>query len=81
MSKDRGVKPDASSPNARIGRRGLLGGAIAAVSLGLAHIGTRTVAAHARPKASGASTTRCAQCGSQDHAMLSQDCPASPGVL
>ena len=36
---------------------------------------------HARPAASGTSTTRCAQCGSREHTMLDPNCALAPRVL
>ncbi len=35
----------------------------------------------ARPGPDGTSATRCAQCGSPDHTMLSPLCPLAPKVL
>ncbi|GIU96200.1 MAG: hypothetical protein KatS3mg013_0003 [Actinomycetota bacterium] len=63
-------------------RRGFLAGALVlpAVFLGTrALAGLRRAARRLRPRADGRSTTRCAVCGSTDHAMLR--CPRSPEVV
>lgn len=65
----------------RPSRRGLLIGllAVPAAALGGRVMGVFTTAAsRLRPRASGRSTTRCAQCGAAGHTMLDPSCPAAP---
>lgn len=68
-------------PSPALSRRRLLGwvlAAPAAVTTGViaAQVGRR--AALLRPAAAGTSASRCGQCGSRDHTMLSAACPAAP---
>ncbi len=74
------AQPD-RKPAAGLSRRRLLGwvlAAPAAVTTGVlaAQVGRR--AALLRPAAAGTSASRCGQCGSSDHTMLSAACPAAP---
>lgn len=63
-------------------RRGFLAGLLAVPA---AFVGTKVLAGLRRgawvlrPRAEGRSTTRCAICGSTDHAMLR--CPRAPEVV
>lgn len=67
----------------RPSRRGFL---IGALMVPAAVLGARLAGAIARssgairPRASGSSTTRCAQCGGTGHAMLDPTCPNAPRV-
>jgi hypothetical protein len=73
-----------SVPSTRPGRRGVLTAAMVALVAGGTHLGGRALGRLgplARPAGAGTSTSRCAQCGSRDHTMLSGDCPAAPGVV
>jgi hypothetical protein len=71
----------------RIARRRLLATALAVPGLLVARQAAALVsdavsgaARGARPPADGTSATRCAQCGSPDHTMLSPECPLAPRV-
>jgi hypothetical protein len=68
-----------SRPSRRRFLIGLL--AVAAAAAGAKAVGAfSSAASRLRPRASGRSTTRCAQCGSTGHAMLDPACPAAPEV-
>ncbi|GBC87173.1 hypothetical protein HRbin12_01175 [bacterium HR12] len=63
-------------------RRGFLAGllAVPAAFVGARALGaTGRIARSLRPRARGRSSTRCAICGAEDHAMLR--CPRAPEVI